>query len=119
METKTYTFVHVAPIPVGHKVELNFIVQKAGVFRKEGKISESEAILKDLDTGIIYALASYFRKSFTISGAAYDPEEIPMEPLPDLVIGKTVKGKVIACNLYTLMAGNTWRIQTQITVEAE
>jgi hypothetical protein len=119
MASKTYTFVHVAPIPVGHTVEIKFTVETIGIFKKEEKINETEAIVKDLDTGIIYGLYKHFIDLPGIVGNANNPKELPMEILPNLVIGKIIKGKVIACNLITLMTNSLWRVQTQITIEEE
>ena len=117
--TKTYTLVHVAPIPVGHTIELKLIAETTGIFQKEVRMNETEAVVTDLDSGITYACSDHVQTSFAISAAAQDPSELPMELRPDLKIGSVVRGRVVACHLYTLMAGSTWRVQTQITVESQ
>jgi hypothetical protein len=108
---KTFTLVHVAPIPVGHTVELKLVAETSGV-------NETEAIVTDVDTGIVYACAPHFGGPAGVPGSPRNPSELPMELAANASIGRIVRGKVVACHLYTWMAGGTWRVQTQLVVES-
>lgn len=119
MEPRTFTLVHAAPVPVGHRVEIGLIKQTAGVFKKVEKLNLSEVVLRDLDSGIEFASEWHYQKSMGVSTNAHDPQTYPQELRSDLEMGETITGKVLQCRVITVMAGSIWRVQTTITVQPD
>jgi len=114
--TRTFTVVHVAPVPVGHRVEIRFFEAGRGLFSKAPKVARDAPLITDLDTGVVYGSHWHYVKSAGIASSAFDPDTPPADVRPDLVTAEVVTGRVVSCRLVTVMGGTTWRVQTTLDV---
>ncbi len=117
METTDITVDYVAPIPLGHKVE---IIQ----FKKKKKnISgnkETEKILigpyiKDLDTGIEYGMDFHFEDRSLMN---FNKVTVwPIDIRNDLEIDKKIEGSITRCRILTMRINMDWMMQTRLQIK--
>ncbi|WP_437723519.1 hypothetical protein [Sorangium sp. So ce861] len=125
MQPQTYTLQHVAPIPIGHRVELQFFeeAQFAGLFKKDqAQVNVNEPLVRDLDTGVIYASHWHFveRASMTQATLFAKVNTYPPNPLPSLKPAGRVLGRVLACRVLTECVGSQiFKVQTTLTIAPE
>jgi hypothetical protein len=123
MQPQTYTLQHVAPIPVGHRVELQFFEEagSGGLFKK-GEANLHEPMVRDLDTGVIYASHWHFVDRASITQTSYFTKvnAYPPAPLPALKPAGRVLGRVLACRVITeCMGSQIFKVQTTLTIAPE
>lgn len=111
-----FTLDYVAPIPIGHRVELaEFHELKTD---RKGRTTE-QAIrgywIKDLDTGIEYGMdRHYIAQGFAKYNQA---EEYPIQIRADLTSVRIVAGKVTVRRVLTQRSSQDWQIQTRIAIQ--
>jgi hypothetical protein len=123
-----------APIPVGHRVEITFFERhvelREGIFtdktRMERRPVPNEPLVRDLDTGIVYADEIHFQKPAELGNheqvEAYRASLCRgLAPASDMVAVETIRGRVHECTII----GNLWvyaddrRSHTRLVVELE
>jgi hypothetical protein len=124
-----------APIPVGHDVEVtvfeSVVHVTKGLFTETTRVDRKPApylpLVRDLDTGIVYADQSHFEGA---DGGDGSPEAVEAHrvtlrdrllPSPTLAAVETVRGRVTEC----AVIGNVWvypddrRAHTRLVVELD
>ncbi|MBM4370595.1 MAG: hypothetical protein FJ098_03030 [Deltaproteobacteria bacterium] len=114
---RTFAVAHIAPIPVGHRIEVRFFAVERGVFKKTRHVSLDQPSITDLDTGIVYGSTWHHAEELGVSTSAFDPKVPPTELRTNLVTEEVVSGRVVACRLHTVMGGTTWRVQTTVSIQ--
>lgn len=128
MQEKTYEFIVLAPVPVGHQVEINWYKkQVTGILTgKSWKEFPHSPIIKDLDSGVVYGTFDFFWDTGAGATAVIDmdkPTELRGQVLPQLEPQWAIKGKVTACRVATYDMGigrsRLFKVQTTLTIESE
>lgn len=126
MQQKTYELLVLAPVPIGHQVELRWYrKQVKGVLSgKKWKEFPYSPIIKDLDSGVVYGTFDFFLDKSTAVAIDMDrPTILSEEVLPQLELKKSIKGKVTACRVATYDMGigrsRLFKVQTSLTIENE
>jgi len=126
MKEKTYELLVLAPVPVGHQVEINWYKkQVTGILTgKNWKEFPHTPIIKDLDSGVVYGTFDFFWDH--AAAAAIDmekPTALSLQVLPQLKPQYAVRGKVTACRVATYDMGigrsRLFKVQTSLTIESE
>ena len=126
MNEKTYELLVLAPVPVGHTVELNWYrKQVTGILTgKKWEEFPHTPIIKDLDSGVVYGTFDFFWDHG--AAAAIDmekPTALSVQVLPQLERQYAVKGKVTACRVATYDMGigrsRLFKVQTSLIIESE
>ncbi|MFC2092654.1 hypothetical protein ACFLSV_02025 [Bacteroidota bacterium] len=126
MKEKTYELLVLAPVPVGHQVEINWYKkQVTGILTgKKWEEFPHTPIIKDLDSGVVYGTFDFFWDHG--AAAAIDmekPTALSVQVLPQLERQYAVKGKVTACRVATYDMGigrsRLFKVQTSLTIESE
>jgi hypothetical protein len=124
---QTFELLFVAPIPVGHRVELVWHGEPepgwiSSNIKKGSAPIPSKPVLRDLDTGIIYGPLDHFleqRTGYKIS----DVRPVEPRPLEQLGVHASVRGRVVECRVLTEQGIGTSSsvqiIQTSLTIEEE
>lgn len=113
----TIYFLGVAPIPVGHRVEVRTYFIETGVFRKKLEPNFDQPILTDLDTGIVYSAATnYAQISMYTPGARLS---LPLKPRADLKLHGLWTATVRACNIHWIGVGSSAFPQTTLVVDPQ
>lgn len=116
--TEKFVVIFQAPIPVGHRVELEWYdMHDAGFFGTNRKPRPHEPVVTDLDTGVVYMSD---RLLFT-SGvkAPHTPLEVGERLSEDAKPVKRVQGIVRACRVVTIRSFGDIDLQTELTVEPQ
>ena len=114
---RMFTVPYVAPIPVGHRVEVLFFIKTGGVFKKKETLEEKHPLIRDLDSGIEYGSYWHYKKMIAMSEAAYTPEEYPLPLRPELEVGRKIIGMVTHCRVLTEAFGTIWKGQTTLQIK--
>lgn len=88
----TIYFLGVAPIPIGHRVEVRTYFVETGLFSKKLEPNFDHPQLTDLDTGVVYSNVSNYQTII-----AYTPNtryKVPTEPRADLKLHGCWQGVV-------------------------
>jgi hypothetical protein len=115
-----FVVVFVAPVPVGHSVEITWYEHvQEGLVPSQSRVDSrpAEPVIRDLDTGITYmtewAVGSQRRKS---PDAAY---ELGDDLLADYQEAKQVTGKVLWCQVVTIRGYPQVDVQTHLLIEID
>lgn len=107
-EPVVYVFHYVAPIPVGHRVEVHFFARDTGFFATDFHEQLDMPLIRDLDTGVEYAPEWLFER-----------KPGPPELSPTVQATRTVTGRVIACRVVAGLSGADWTAHTRLTLREE
>lgn len=122
---QTFTLQQIAPIPIGHRVELQFFEEaaSAGLFKKDtAEPNWHEPMARDLDTGVIYASHWHFveRSSMGTNAHFAKVNTYPPNVLARLKPAARVVGRVVYCRVITESVGSgIFKVQTTLTVAPE
>ena len=122
---KTFELLVLAPVPVGHQVEIRWYKKqiKGLLSGKRWKEFPHSPIIKDLDSGVVYGTFDCFWDHGAAVALDMDsPTKLSEEVLPQLELQKAVKGKVVACRVATHDMGvghsRLFKVQTSLTITA-
>ena len=122
---ETYELLVLAPVPVGHQVEIRWYKKQIKGLLSGTRWQEfpHSPVIKDLDSGIVYGTFDCFWDSGVAATLKMDsPTELGEQVLPQLELKKTVTGKVAACRVatYDLGVGSSrlFKVQTSLTITA-
>lgn len=111
----TIYFVGVAPIPVGHRVEVRTYLVETGVFRKTQEPNFEQPVIVDLDTGVVYSDVDNFAQiNMYRPGARM---QVPTDPRPDLKLHGRWHGVVRQCQVLWIGGGSSKYPQTTLVVD--
>ena len=106
-----------APIPVGHRVEITGFKREAPALFGKGDqvLDEDEPYIRDLDSGIVYTVPWHHTgKHFVMLSDRYGDAVAPnIQPTAQVV------GRVVACRVVTISpetSSATSQLQTYLTV---
>ena len=116
---KTITVVYNAPIPVGHKVKVQFFSRTKGILKKKSEEQVHHPLITDEDTGIEYGSYWHYKNVMAMSSGSYEPEEYPLKVLDELEQSEQYTGIVKKCRLLTETFSDIWRVQTTLIIETE
>ena len=121
MPTRTVELVVVlvAPVPVGHRVEVCFLRRRvAGLFSNTLVEADHQPMITDLDSGVVYASE--------LPWAPGDGLKQPDQPLPLRVgsgpaaeVKQRLVGRVRACRVLTLRGLSEVDEQTHLLIEVD
>ncbi len=109
---------YVAPIPVGHRVEVEVLqVVEVGIFSERVEARPHHPWLRDVETGIEYT--AYWHHA-EVSGIRFKPGNVyPEGRIPDVRVAERLRGRVVACRLVTERISDSWQVQTYLTISPE
>ena len=120
---KTYELLVLAPVPVGHQVEIRWYKKqvKGLLSGKRWEDFPHTPIIQDLDSGIVYGTFDFFWDHGAAVALDMDsPTKLNEQVLPQLELQKTVRGKVVACRVatYDLGIGSSrlFKVQTSLAI---
>ena len=116
---RTITVVYPVPIPVGHKVKIQFFYKQEGLLKKKKTLQVNHPLILDEDTGIEYGSYWHYKHVMAMSASSYEPEEYPLKIRDDIEAGELITGKVKKCRVLTEAFSDIWKMQTTLTIEAE
>lgn len=116
---KTITVVYPVPIPIGHRVKVQFFNKKEGILKKKSVLQVNHPLIIDEDTGIEYGSYWHYKKVMTMSAISSEPDVYPMEVRDDLETGETITGRIKKCRVLTEAFSDIWKVQTSLIIEAE
>jgi hypothetical protein len=126
LKEETYELLVLAPVPVGHQVEINWYKKEVtGILTgKSWKQFPHTPIIKDLDSGIVYGTFDFFWEHGAAAAIDMDkPTKLSVQVLPQLKLQWAIKGKVTACRVATYDMGigrsRLFKVQTTLTIESE
>ncbi|GDX82405.1 hypothetical protein LBMAG42_42160 [Deltaproteobacteria bacterium] len=111
----TIHLIQVAPIPVGHRVELRTFLRKQKMFGKP-EPAFNEPLVTDLDTGVIYAEDWHFRDVDMYRSGEIVECSLVQRDLPEHA---RVVGRVRSCRILWIGSGEGRYPQTTLVVEPE
>lgn len=114
--TRQFILDYVAPIPVGHRVELEVLATvEQGLFKATKERHPHHPWIKDLDTGIEYTACWHHEE---LRGIRFKAGNVyPEERQPYVEVAERISGRVVACRLVTERIGDSWQVQTRLTLE--
>jgi len=118
-DKKTITVPYVAPIPVGHRVELHFYMEEKGVFKKQKALNPYLPLIRDLDTGVEYGHMDHYMKVLGLSSVPLPPHDYPLSPRSDLEWTDIIKARVVSCRVLTEAWSDEYQAQTTLVIELE
>ncbi|HEY8376331.1 MAG TPA: hypothetical protein VIK91_07580 [Nannocystis sp.] len=116
-EPVVYVLHHAAPIPVGHRVELQFYERNDGFFVVEYIEQVDTPLIRDLDTGIEYAPEWLFKREPWEQLGPSSAKALEMSP--SVRPTRSLVGRVIACRVVTGVVAGDWTIFTYLTIVEE
>lgn len=118
--TRTILVDCAAPIPLGHRVQVRVLKEPdAGwLNRRAGSGHQTDQPwVKDLDTGVEYALYWQYSNTGALQG---EPGQDFGDTLrADLETQQSLTGTVTACRVLTLGGGDSWRLQTRLDITVD
>ena len=108
-------YVGVAPIPVGHRVEIRTYFIETGVFRKKKEPNFNDPMIIDLDTGVVYSDVANFKQVGSYHTNSRIP--VPTVPRPDLQLHGRWQGVIRQCQVLWIGFGDSRYPQTTLVVE--
>ena len=118
-DRKTITVPYIAPIPVGHRIELRFFNEEKGVFKKHKELNASLPLIRDLDFGIEYGHIDHYKHLVGFSAVPLPPHEYPLTPRTDLDWCEARIARVASCRVLTEAWADEYQAQTTLVVEHE
>ena len=118
-ETQTVTVPYIAPIPVGHRIELRFFTAEKGVFKKHKELQSYLPLLRDLDTGIEYGHIDHYKHLIGFTPCPLPPHDYPLAPRTDLEWAEPRTARVVSCRIVTEAWSTSYQAQTTLVVELE
>jgi hypothetical protein len=119
---QTYEMLLVAPVPVGHRVELRWY-RKLVTGLLSGQRYEStpnHPFVRDLDTGVVYGDHDLFLRHGAVVQVSVDkPTPLEWDPLPEHQLEYQVVGRVVGCRVSTFRIGQTFHVQSTLVVEPQ
>jgi hypothetical protein len=126
MKEKTYELLVLAPVPVGHQVEINWYKKQVTRILSGTRWEEfpHSPIIKDLDSGIVYGTFDFFWEHGAAAAIDMDkPTALSKQVLSQPELQYAIKGKVVACRVATYDMGigrsRLFKVQTSLTIENE
>jgi hypothetical protein len=116
---RTFTVVYPVPIPVGHKVKLQFYLKPEGILKKKYVPQENQPLITDLDTGIEYGSFWHYKNVMSMSASSYTANEYPFDVRNDIEPAESFTGKVKKCRLLTEAFSDIWKVQTLLVIELD
>ena len=115
--TEEITVVLVAPVPVGHRVQVRWYEEVLrglvpGQERRDGR--PSEPVIEDLDTGITYQ--SEWPVGASRRRSPDEPYELGAMILPDHQLVRTLEGICSACRVVTIRGYPDLEVQTHLQI---
>jgi hypothetical protein len=107
-----------APIPVGHRVEVRVYLVDTAVFSTHLEPAYQAPLVIDHDAGIVYGHGWHFEPITTYTAGAVRPE-LPMGPRPDLTEHARWFGKVTANRVAWIGNGQAAYHQTTLVIQPE
>ena len=104
---KVFDLLAAIPIPVGHPVEMRWYVGT----------ETHEAIVHDLETGIIYGPSTLFSEGWHAGFGL--PSTLLTDVRPTAQLQYMLTGKVLACRIVTRQIAGEHQVQTTLTVEPD
>lgn len=116
-EPTVFVFHHAAPIPIGHRVELQFFERDTGFFSVEYSEQLDMPLIRDLDTGIEYAPEWLFKTEARDNLGLTSPRALEMSP--SVRPTRSLTGTVVACRVVTGLVAADWTVFTYLTLLEE
>lgn len=116
-EPVVYVFHHAAPIPVGHRVELQFFERDTGFFSVEYNEQLDMPLIRDLETGVEYAPEWLFKREARDHLGPSSPRVLEMSPTVRPT--RSLTGTVVACRVVTGLVAADWTVFTYLTLMEE
>lgn len=120
-EVQTIQVLYSAPIPVGHRVEVDFFKHSpGGPSAAEFTVLVDKPIITDVDTGVVYAALSHYDHAGELRAWLQTPFPERLEPQQDVYFADRLTGTVTACRVITdaRTPGKT-EVMTQLRVEID
>lgn len=108
---------HAAPIPIGHRVELQFFERDTGFFSVEYSEQLDMPLIRDLDTGIEYAPEWLFKTGARDHLGVSSSQALEMSP--SVRPTRALSGTVVACRVVTGLMAADWTVFTYLTLLEE
>jgi len=109
-------FAGLAPIPVGHEVEVRTFSREEGLFSKTLEHKADEPLIVDIDTGVTYGQDWHFQEIHAYVSGEVRPD-LPLEVRSDLHEQERWRGTVTACRVAWIGGGDSRYPQTTLLVE--
>jgi hypothetical protein len=116
---KTITVVYPVPIPIGHRVKVQFFYQSEGILKKKQTLQVHTPLIIDDDTGIEYGCYWHYKKVMAMSASSYYPDEYPLNIRDDIKAGELISGTVKRCRVLTEAFSDIWKMQTTLIIESD
>jgi len=118
MSTQLIHVAAVAPIPVGHRVEIRIYAEEEGLFSKTWTPRFHDPHIVDTTSGVTYASAWLFEAvAMYRSGEVQVRPDLPLEIRPDLREHARMAGTVRACRITWIGNGDSRYPQTTLAIE--
>ena len=99
---RTVQVLYHAPIPVGHRVEIQFFKDmSAGPSPSDHQIISETPIITDLDTGVAYSSFAHYDHAGQLRDWLRSPFPERLEPQPKVFFAERVTGRVLGCRIIT------------------
>ncbi|MDO8185356.1 hypothetical protein Q5424_06735 [Conexibacter sp. JD483] len=112
----TVPLAYPAPIPLGHRVELTWLVKLGGLRGNKPSSQPFEPHLRDLDSGIAYGPEWQFGSYGMFRSDRVNAYS--QEPRPDLEVERTLRGRVVACTVVSVTLAEPYQ-QTLLLLDEE
>jgi hypothetical protein len=121
LSLRTVQVLYSAPIPVGHRVEVQFFREsEEGAGAGEQQLLLETPIITDLDTGVVYASIAHYDRGGRLRQWLQTPFPERLEPYPHVFFGERLIGLVVACRVITdARAPGALDVMTQLKIEPE
>ena len=120
-ELRTIQVLYHAPIPVGHRVEVQFFKESPeGPSAPDAKILVESPIVTDLDSGVSYSALSHYDQTGHLREWLEVPFPERLQPRPHVYFAERITGRVTACRVISdARAPTKLEVMTQLRVELE
>jgi hypothetical protein len=99
---RTVQVLYHAPIPVGHRVEIQFFKDmSAGPAPSDHQVISETPIITDLDTGVAYSAFAHYDHAGHLREWLRTPFPERLEPQPNVFFAERVTGRVLGCRIIT------------------
>ncbi len=105
-----------AAIPVGHRVEVTWYPEPAGLLGRKQKPAPAHPVLVDLDTGVRYV--THWHVGRHAAFRSDRPNDYATAPLGDLVAERVLRGRVRACTVVHVSLSDPYQ-HTVLVLEEE
>lgn len=115
---RTVQVLYHAPIPIGHRVEVQFFKDMSGGDAPaQHKVIRETPIITDLDTGIVYSALAHHDHAGKLRDWLDVPFPDRLEPRPNVFFAERITGRVLGCRIITEPRNpGTMEVMTQIRV---